>query len=60
MRVENTSLARELFVNEVGDTVRHQTQIALGHDKALPTQILTPNHVPEPEAHVISPIGSSG
>ena len=48
-RRENAALARELLVDEIGNAVCHQAQVALGHDKTLPSQVLPLDHIPQPK-----------
>ena len=54
---EDTALAGELFVDEVGNAVRDQAQVALRNDKTLPAQVLPLDHIPQAKAHIKAPIG---
>jgi len=58
-RGKNAALAREFFVDEVGDAVRHQAQVALRDDETLPAEVLPAHHVPEAKAHVVAPVGQA-
>ena len=49
---ENAFLARELFIDVVGNAVGHEAQIAGGDCEALTTQILALDHIPKAEAHI--------
>jgi hypothetical protein len=56
---ENAFLARELFIDVVGNAVGHEAQIAGGDREALTTQVLALDHIPKAEAHIPAAIGQT-
>ena len=58
-RGEHALLAREFLVDEIGDAVRGQAQVAGRHRMALPAEVLALDDVPQAEPHVEAPVGQA-
>jgi hypothetical protein len=56
-RGKHAALARELFVDEVGQAVRRQAQIGRQHDAALAGKLGAAHTVPQAHAHVDAAVG---
>ena len=56
---EHALLAREFFIDEVGDAMGSQAQVALWHHIALAAKVLGLDHIPQAETDIETPIGQA-
>ena len=56
---EHAAFPGELFVDEIGNAVRDEPQIARRYRVDLAAEILAAHHVPQPKAHLVAAIGQA-
>ena len=57
---ENTFLARQFFIDVVGNAVGYQAQITRGDGKALAAKVSTLDHIPQAKTHIPAAISQAG